>query len=386
MNYPDSIHQLEHELHWLQFGEDGVLEIYLDNHMLQTFRMCESRFFEEFVEGYKPKGSLGRIWFLDFGVCVHKAVEIYYIDRKKGAFDLMGWISKIARKIWDEKDMEYWANEDLWKGHKYNSYKDLGGFLGFCGLLFQYAQYFSIENERFRVIGTELYFGKNKEVPLYESRLAKTYFDHGFNCFVTEGFNDWPFRLYLAGKIDLLVDDGYSIGPMDHKTSRDFMGKNPAINYEIQEGMTGYVFAAKAIIKNFKTYQDVNSNERIEFGIDRKVNKIWMNFLQVKPAKANMADRFKRVPLYKTDEELEMYRQRQISTAVRIYQLLENYKEDGSGLQPFYNHMACTNWMHRNCLFQPVHRQNSRASQLTILNTDFVKDQSGVWNPEQVED
>lgn len=374
MNYPETIQQLEKKLHWLQFGEDGVLEIYLDNHMLQTFRMCEARFFEEFVEGYKPKGSLGRIWFLDFGVCVHKAIEIYYIDRKKGAFDLMGWISKIARKIWDEKDMEYWANEDLWKGHKYNSYKDLGGFLGFCGLLFQYAQYFSVENERFRVIGTELYFGKNKEVPLLENK----YFDrYSPNFEITET----PFRLYLAGKIDLLVDDGYSIGPMDHKTSRDFMGKNPAINYEIQEGMTGYVFAAKTILAsmNTETY-----GQTVPQG--RQVNKIWMNFLQVKPAKANMADRFKRVPLYKTDEELEMYRQRQISTAARIYQLLENYKEDGSGLQPFYNHMACTNWMHRNCLFQPVHRQNSRASQLTILNADFVKDQFGVWNPEQVED
>jgi len=380
MNYPETIQQLEKKLHWLQFGEDGVLEIYLDNHMLQTFRMCEARFFEEFVEGYKPKGSLGRIWFLDFGVCVHKAVEIYYRDRKKGAFDLMGWISKIARQIWDEKDMEYWANEDLWKGHKYNSYKDLGGFLGFCGLLFQYAQYFSVENERFRVIGTELYFGKNKEVPLLDvCPLSLNAHAKICDC-------GWPFRLYLAGKIDLLVDDGYSIGPMDHKTSRDFMGKNPTINYEIQEGMTGYVFAAKAILANFNKYTNSEHNIPHEVPVGRQVNKIWMNFLQVKPAKANMADRFKRVPLYKTDEELEMYRQRQISTAARIYQLLENYKEDGSGLQPFYNHMACTNWMHRNCLFQPVHRQNSRQNQLTILNVDFVKDQSGVWNPEQVED
>ena len=384
MNYPETIQQLEKKLHWLQFGEDGVLEIYLDNHMLQTFRMCEARFFEEFVEGYKPKGSLGRIWFLDFGVCVHKAVEIYYRDRKKGAFDLMGWISKIARQIWDEKDMEYWANEDLWKGHKYNSYKDLGGFLGFCGLLFQYAQYFSIENERFRVIGTELYFGKNKEVPLLDvCPLSLNAHAKICDC-------GWPFRLYLAGKIDLLVDDGYSIGPMDHKTSRDFMGKNPTINYEIQEGMTGYVFAAKAILANFNKYTNSEHNIPHEVPVGRQVNKIWMNFLQVKPAKANMADRFKRVPLYKTDEELEMYRQRQISTAARIYQLLENYKEptdsNSTGLQPFYNHMACTNWMHRNCLFQPVHRQNSRQNQLTILNVDFVKDQSGVWNPESVED
>lgn len=374
MNYSEQIYKLSEKLHWMQIAEDGILEFYLDNQMLQTFRMCEARFFEDYVEGYRAKGNLGRIWFLEFGCCVHEAIEIYYKDRKKGNFDLISFIGKIAAEIWKKYDMEYWSDVNLWAMHKYNSFKDLGGFLGFSALLLQYAQYFHVENERFRVIGTELYFGKNKEVPLFSGSGSVL-----GTCI--------PFRLYLSGKIDLLVDDGYSIGPMDHKTSRAFGGKNPAKNYEIQDGMTGYVFAAKKILQGFWNGEYVDQT----LGKDRTVEpvrnckKIWMNFLQVTPDK-DMSKRFKRLPLYKTDWELEEYRQRQISTAARIYQLLENYREDGSGLRPFYNTMACTNYMHRECLYQSAHRQNSRNSQLAILNSDFVKDQSKIWNPENLEE
>lgn len=380
MQYRDSIYKLTDKLHWLKIApEDGVLELYLDNQMLQTFRMCEARFYEDYIEGYRPKGTLGRIWFLDFGRAFHKAIEIFYISNKENKFDLYTFIGKIAKEVWDKYEMEYWAFEEVWASSKYNNYKELGGFIGFSSLLAQYALYFSKENEKFRIIGTELYFGKNKEVPLLGSW---TYGEADYQYHIV---NKLPFRLYLAGKIDLLIDDGFSIGPMDHKTSRDFRGQNPAHNYEIQEGMTGYVYAARKILANLQ----VGTLEEQVYtkGLNRQCNKIWMNFIQVKdPGKSKVfSDRFKRVPLYKTDWELEEYRQRQISTAARIYQLLANYQENRSGLRPNYNTMACTNWMHRDCIYQPIHRLNTLESQLTILNSSFVKNQAEIWNPEENE-
>lgn len=343
MIYSDNIYRAVEKLHWLQIAEDGVLEIYLDNHTLQTFRMCEARFMEEFVEGYSGKGGF---WFLDFGICVHKAIENYYIERKRAEFNLQKWALIDSKEIWLSKDMDA-----TWSQHP--DYIKLGGFLGFSALLFQYAQYFNIDNDRFRVIGTELYFGKNKEVPLLQNKSLYSFA---------------PFRLYLSGKIDLLVDDGYNIGPMDHKTAKDFRGQNLAQNYEIQDGMTGYVFAAREIVKQFQ--------DKVQ--VTRSVNKIWMNFLQVKTEK-NMEDRFKRIPLFKSDWELEQYRLRQISTASRIYQLIEN-----PNLQPYYNTMACTNYMHNQCPFLSAHKQKDKESQLAILNADFVKGK--IWDPETVKD
>lgn len=367
MNYTDSIYKLCERLHWMKIAEDGIVEFYLDNHMLQTFRMCEAKFFEEFVEGYRSRG--GRIWFLDFGTCVHEVIEYYYKNYKKPDFNWEHWSLQYTKEVWASHEMEYYGDpSNYWN----KEYKTLGGYMGFAGMMVQYASQFRSENDRFRVIGAELYFGKNKEVPLYDQN------DIIIDACLRITF---PFRLYLAGKIDLLMDDGSNIGPMDHKTSKDFRGLNPAKNYEIQEGMTGYVFAAKKILETFYITPD---GPQFKYR-DRQCNKIWMNFLQVKPEQ-DISKRFKRIPIYKTDWELEEYRQRQISTVARLYQLLENYREDRTGLRPYFNHMACTNYMHTTCQFQSAHHQNDNESMLRILNTDFIKDQSKIWDWSNVDE
>jgi len=346
MNYTDELYKLTKKLHWLKIADDGVLEIYLDNHMMQTFRMCEARGWNDFVDGYHGRGS--NIWFLDFGSATHKLMEIYYENYRKPNFDIVYWSTNVARDVWTELeiDAKYFDEPD---------YKALGGLVGFSRLLLEYALIFGKENERFRVIGTELYFGKGKEVPLLVD---------------PELYPFAPFRLYLCGKIDLLIDDGFNIGPMDHKTRGHFRGKNPLSDYEIQDGMTGYVFGSQKLLNVMHTADALNISSR-------QCNKIWMNFLQVK-AEDDPRNRFKRLPLFKTESQLEDYRKRQISTVTRIFQLL-SYPDQ---MTPFYNTMACTNFMHRVCPLQEVHRQNDKQSELTILQSNFI--QKPIWNPEEV--
>jgi PD-(D/E)XK nuclease superfamily len=357
--------KLSEKLHWLKIGSDGIPELYLDNHMMQTFRMCESRFFLDFVEGYSAKNA--HLWFLDFGICTHTMIEYYYIHRKDEDFNILNWAGTLASELWTKMNMdEYYGPGSPWH-HK--NYSSLGGLTGFCSLLLQYAQVFHQENERFRVIGTELYFGKEKEVPLV-------------NWIKIDQEPEYMFRLYLSGKIDLLMDDGFNIGPMDHKTSSNFMGKNPIVSYEVHEGMIGYVYAAKQLLKiGLPSTWDPQFDSVQKMG--RNTNKIWINFLQVEPlpekrrdgSKPTINERFKRMPLFYTDYQLEQYRLRQISTSSRIMQLLLN-----DSLQPTRNTMACTNYMHHVCSYHEVHRQNSRESELTQLNSSFV--QKGIWDPE----
>ena len=322
--------------------------------MMQTFRMCESRFVLEFVEGYKSKS--GHFWFLDFGICTHTMIEYYYIHRKDIDFDVFEWATTKASELWQKMRMdELYKVGTPWH---HENYTKLGGLSGFCLLLMQYAQTFHADNERFRVIGAELYFGKGREVPLVDSTDDPAY----------EGF-----RLYLAGKIDLLLDDGFNIGPMDHKTTSG-QASYAAQSYEIHEGMIGYIFATKALLRK--------STESLCGGV-RNTNKIWMNFLQVTPLpekrrdgrKPEISERFSRTPIFATDYQLEEYRLRQISTGSRIIQLLLNDE-----LRPTRNTMACTNYMHRSCVYSEVHRQNSRDSELVQLNSSFEK--KPIWDPE----
>lgn len=349
----ENLFQWSKKLHWLRWNEEGQCwELYLDNHMMQTWRMCEARFFEDHLVGLKGKNE--HVWFLDFGTAVHTMVEYYYLHFRDADFDVMYWAGTLGFKVWTEMRMdEYYSKGTQWH-HK--NYEYLGGALGFGALLLQYANHFKAENERFRVIGTELYFGKAKEVPLLDNPYRYSWA---------------PFRLYLCGKIDLLVDNGTNIGPMDHKTSSFFGGKNPATSYELHDGMTGYVYAAKKLLE--QEFKNDYGTDKYNF-LARNTNQIFMNFLQVKP-EDDPSKRFKRLPLYKTNNQLEEYVGRQISTASSIFNLLCN-----GNRKPFYNTMVCDNYMRHTCPHKRLHSQNDEQSRLTILNADYTT--GNHWDPE----
>lgn len=342
---------LSQKIHWLKISPNGVPELYLDNHALQTFRMCEAYFVELFINHI---GGEGRVWFLELGTAVHKMLEIYYNQRHSPSFSIPSWATVYGTRIWHALDMEYWATAP--KEYDQKKYKTLGGLMGFIALMMQYATHFSVENERLRVLGAEIYFGKSKEVPLSVDEL--------------------PFRLFLSGKIDILIDDGETICPMDHKTMNRFDG-NPLIDYEIHDGMTGYVFAARKILEK---YNQTNKTGGLPISpLARKpTNKILMNFISITSnERMSLSDRFKRFPLYKTEQQLEDYRLRQIRTASNIFDLLlSNFPS----IVPTYDTSRCTNWMYSTCPYQNLHRVDSFAQEV-IRKNNFI--QIKEWNPEE---
>jgi len=173
-------------------------------------------------------------------------------------------------------------------------------------------------------------------------------------------------RCYLTGRIDFLMDSGSAIGPLDHKTTA-FIRDNPANSYDPQDGMTGYIYASQRIIKD--KFPELLST--------RKVDRIWMNFAQIAP-EADAMKRFRRIPIYKTEYQLEEYRKRQLRTFHKIYDLLI------LGEKPDWNTSICNNFFHSECQYRNLHRQNTASSMLQILNSDFVVGEE--WNPETLKD
>lgn len=355
--YPEQCIELSEKLHWFIYDEhNGEVNIVLDNHMMQTFRACESRFMLDFVEGWHGQGHF---WFLDFGICVHTMIEYYYLHYRDKDFDVLNWAGAKAYEVWCKMNMDELYNSKSPWHHK--NYSTLQGCAGFSALLMEYASLFHADNERFRVIGAELYFGKGKEVPL--------------GTFANFGIN---FNVFLSGKIDLLMDDGTNIGPMDHKTSSNFGGKSPALSYEVHDGMIGYVYATKKLL----TYNGADGKDYPKFE-GRTINKMWMNFIQVEPlpqkrrdgTTPSVHDRYKRIPFFYSDYQLDQYRKRQVSTAKRITDLLID-----PNLSPVRNTMMCTNYMRHMCSYHRVHAQNSKENELIILNSDFKR--GDIWDPE----
>jgi PD-(D/E)XK nuclease superfamily len=329
-----TIEEAASKFHWFQIDpEDGVVNLFLDHHSLSTFRSCEAAFELSMMGNVRPKY---KHWNLEFGIIFHTMIEHFYIGKRDGNFDLDPWLAS-GVSLWHEADMDGQFSE-----HK--MYKTLGGLPGFLAMVIQYSEHYSKEVDRLRVIGIEIHFGKKKEVPLGSFQ--------GVRC-------------YLTGRIDFLMDSGIALGPLDHKTTAFFRG-NPTDSYEPQEGMTGYVFATKYIIeKNFP-----------ELMRGRKVDRIWMNFAQIAPD-ADPMKRFKRVPLFKTDWQLEEFRLRQLRTFEKIYTLLM------SGGRPDWNTSVCNNMFHSSCQYRNLHRQNSSSAMLQILNADFTVGKA--WDPQSAD-
>lgn len=314
-----------------------MIEFYVDHTLLSSARMCESRFMLDHVSLIRPKGQLP--WALDFGTLIHSCMEYYYThileDKDLNIGDFLGYASK------------------LWRDGNYDShmhtaqYKAVGGFPGFIVLLTQYYEYYTRSQSNLKPIALEIPFGRNREVPILEDPLL---------------YKWAPFRIYLAGRMDFIFDDGRRLGPLDHKTF-SMAGKNPMTTYEVQEGMTGYIYAMNHIYK--KHFQHL---------MERETNVLWLNFILTK-SEPDLNKRFQRVPLYKTQEQLEDFRIRQISTCAKIYQLLFE------GRPPDYNGHVCTNYWHSLCHYQPVHRLASKADQEFVLKNEFV--QVEAWNPEK---
>jgi len=348
MNIADAVSKF----HWMQLGEDGVVEMFLDHHSLATFRSCEASFELSMMANIKGKH---KSWNLEFGIVFHKMVELFYIGKRDETFEFNDWLSK-ACYYWHLYNIDSQFEE-----HK--MYKTLGGLHGFLAMLGQYATHFAAEVDRLRVIGIEITFGKKREVPLGEFQVSEYYTQGNVKGFQ---FGSKEVRCYLTGRIDFLMDSGNAIGPLDHKTTAFFKG-SPSASYDPQEGMTGYVYATNYILKS----------RFPELLAGRKVDRIWMNFAQITP-QADPMQRFKRVPLFKTEWQLEEYRKRQLRTFHKIYDMVV------LGERPDWNTSVCNNMFHSECQYRNLHRQNSSSNMLNILNQDFVVAEP--WNPEEMED
>ena len=336
----------ENSLPWLKYNvEEQKLTLIVDNHLMGLYRECPQHFFHAAVNGLAAKSPLqvdgqARIWFLDFGVVLHKMIELYYRDFRKPDFDVNKWAFERGAAEWYKMRMDDHAE------HK--EYKLIGGLPGFMGLLFQFGTVFTPQNEKLRVIAQEVSFGRRGEVPLYRG----------------EGLD-----IFLAGRMDLVVDDGYFIGPMDHKSMGSFRG-DPGLQFETEEGPTGYIYAMSKILPSIVPEDQF---------LKRDCSKILMNLISKKPTDTP-SDRFRRVPVRKTLQQLYEYEQRMIQTGKRM---VEDMEEFVIGLPPRRNTAACTNWHMYPCKYRDICRQGSSPGIVATIKNGFI--QVPLWDTEAVE-
>jgi len=344
VNSPLVAYLKDNPLPWLSFDADSEKFIMvLDNHLMSMYRGCPQYFIHNAVEGLKKRGErvqgAERIWFLDFGILLHRMIELYYKSFREPGFNVIEWATARAVEEWNKMDMNVHVE------HK--ECKLIGGLHGFVGLLVQFGSIFTPQNECLRIIGSEVSFGRNKEIPLFLG-------------------ND--LEIYLAGRIDLIVDDGVFISPMDHKSHGYFRG-DMTLQYMNQEGPTGYIYALSSILPKIIPEDMI---------LKRDCSRIIMNLISKKPTDVPL-ERFKRFAMRKTSWQLQEYQLRMVDTCVKI---LDDIERHVLGLPVYRNDKMCTNWHMRDCDYIDLCRQGSMDLQEATVKNGYVK--LPIWNTEEV--
>lgn len=332
---------------WVKYDANtNTVELYMDNYMLSGSRICEGMFYLDHMLHLQPRKPnvpkateeelndpniklVRRPWFFDFGEFVHYCLEEFYnhFKLRKTPPIIDQWLV-LCKTRWDSMKMDDYAksaiNADVTK------YEDVHGWEGVAGLLVQYYAFYM--DLRVRVIDTEITFGYNKEVPIGKYEYGST-----------------KVECYLTGRIDLLVDNGYKIGPVDHKTTHKFDGYEHE-DFNPHDGICGYILAINDILNKYKE-QGLTNIPTSGGGWIYHISSTTPSIPRDKSKKP--MSRFKTTPVDKNTEQLEDYKARQLSTFKRIAELLFNDKT------PEWNTSACNFMFNRKCQFKPIHEQPS---------------------------
>ena len=106
-------------------------------------------------------------------------------------------------------------------------YDEIHGWEGASVLLVEYWAIYL--EQRMRVVGVEIPFGREEKV-----FIGEFYLDIDYRGGVL-------IKCFLTGRIDLLVDNGSTIGPVDHKHTHVFRG-DEWMKFNPSDGITGYIY------------------------------------------------------------------------------------------------------------------------------------------------
>ena len=328
--------------HWLQWDEENQeLCMFMDHQMLSTLRMCEQKFVYEHVLNLRPRGH--KAWSLVFGAWLHFILQEYYEYNRlnDGKLIEINKFLQYCRAKWLELNLDAYKDED--------KYQDISGYDGASALAVSYYAYY--HEQRMRVVATEIPFGFDKEVYLGKFWLEIEYIGIYVKC-------------YLTGRMDLLIDNGHKVGPVDHKHTHIFRG-DEWTKYNPQDGITGYIYATDAVIKKF--FPDY----------DRVCRTGWIFHIQGKAPSVNrktksLNPRFKVTVIDKTDAHLLEYIKRQVETFKRALALLTLSKV------PEWTTTSCHNIYNRRCEYVPVDEQDYNNREYIIKQFYHFTEQ---WNP-----
>lgn len=311
---------------------DGRWEIYLDATMCGTFGVCESMFYESFVQHLTPKGD--RPFARDLGSWWSSVMEsIYNAEFNQKRLDSKQIIDMSMSK-WNELQMD-----ELEKVHP-RMYKEFGGRYGALTMIAEYAtRQLPIDYQTWKIVAAEAHFGRNKEVCIGETD---------------------KIILYWMGQPDLFVFSGERVAPVDHK-SIAYIDANTSKKYKPHIQIPGYIVAGQILAKSLG----------YDVSVDRAIINCVARSDRTDKSGESKHPRFKRISVSYTPSELDEWRLRRLRQAERLRHCFEF--NDWA-----WNEYACSNFFNKPCPYQNIHEKPPEVRNV-VINADYMK--RAAWIP-----
>lgn len=307
---------------------DGRWAFFFDSSTLRDFTNCEMLFYEKHVRNIRPRGQ--RKPKTDLGSWWSRTMELYYNALRVDDLTLQNVI-EFALHSWDEMKME-----EIKVAYP-KSYADFGGMQGAVLMATQYYEnYVNVDARDWKIVSVEEGAGRLREVMVGE---------------------DEQVLVYYIVKPDLFViENGKFLCAVDHKT-KDIIKSDLIHTFKPHQQLMGYLVAG----------QQLATQLRMDVTVDRSIINVAARD-EPGPRSKNQ-NRFMRIPVTYTQDQLQQWRVRTVESARRMRYCFErNFFQ--------WNTDACHKY--GGCEFRPLHSQDRNAWPISI-NANY--DKVAPWVP-----
>lgn len=315
--------------------DDSRWAFFFDSSKISTFANCEQMFYYSYVKNIRLKG---RSTAMDIGSWWSDVMSDFY--EFMNARTLTKELAlQSAAKHWAEHNLDQIAQTDP------SGYKRFGGRDGAVVMIDRYFNsQADIDSRSWNIVATEAGFGLKREVLVAENQQVVVYY---------------------IGKPDLVVIDQGRLCPVDHKTV-DRIDSNTKKKWKPRDQFPGYLVGLKELAKQLGM-ETLTSDRCI-------VNLAARQEPSDNPRDGKPKPRFDRAYPNYSQDEIDEWRRRKLSQAMRLRYSIENNEW-------LWNENACH--LYAGCSYRRIDSTTPGSREL-VIKTDYV--QVEPWAPYEVED
>jgi hypothetical protein len=319
-----------------EIAPDGKWCMFFDASMLKTFLDCEQMFEYKYIKHLRLRGAVN--WKSELGSWWSSTMQYYYNAFRQGDLN-KELVAEVALQAWSDRKMS------LFEPAVPKSYADFGGEAAAVLMALRYYDETHVYDEsHWQVLAVEEGAGRKRELLVGETTKVRVY--------------------YITLPDLFVLVDKVALAPVDHK-SKDYIDTRLQHAFKPHLQTCGYIWAARFFAA--------------QLGLNVVTNHCVINVAaRNEPGPKSKNDqRFKRIPVHYSPEQLDHWALRVLKAGERMRECIEtNFFQ--------WNDESCHKYS--GCTYRPIDAAPSDA-RLQVIKSSYAEKEPWVqYTPDEEED